>query len=343
MTPRRILLLRTDRIGDVVLTLPMVDLIKERFPDASVTFLVRDYTRELVEGYPGVEGVIPLELVGPDRDMFASIRNGGFDVAIHVFPRPELAWLTWRAGIPLRIGTSYRWYSMFFNARVPDHRKRSGLHESVLNVRLLRKIGIEPPEHVVPRLFPSAAHHAAAERLTIRKGIQGKDRWVVLHPGSGGSARDWRPSNFVGLARELASKGIAVVVTGSAGEVDLADRIGRETGGAAISVAGELSLMELAAFVSRASLFVSHSTGPLHIAAAVGTPVIGFFPPLEAASVHRWGPLTERRTTFVPDKERCEQCRGMECQGNACMDQITVGAVTAKALEMLAAQTAQPI
>ncbi len=333
--PRRILLLRTDRIGDVVLTLPMVDLIKGRYPDASVTFLVREYTRELVEGYPGVDEVIQLETVSPGQDMFAAIRTGGFDVAIHVFPRPELAWLTWRARIPVRVGTSYRWYSFFFNERVPDHRKRSGMHEAALNARLLRAIGIDPPASVRPALHPSNAHVQAAERLLVRKGLQGKESWVVLHPGSGGSARDWRPANFTGLARALAGKGIPVVISGSQDEIDLADRIVHDSGGSAISVAGELSLMELAAFCQRASLFVSNSTGPLHIAAAVGTPVIGFFPPLEAAAVHRWGPLAERQATFVPDKSRCEQCRGRECMGNACMDQITVGAVAAKALDML--------
>jgi len=335
MTPRRILLLRTDRIGDVVLTLPMVDLIKARYPEASVTFLVRDYTRELVDGYPGVDGVITLETVEPGRDMFASIRNGGFDVAFHVFPRPELAWLPWRAGIPMRVGTSFRWYSFFFNKRIPDHRKRSGLHESILNVRLLRAIGITAPESVRPTLRPTRIQQEAAEKVLARKGIGKTERFVVLHPGSGGSARDWPAERFAALARELTTKGVRVAVTGSGAEASLVSTVTEATGGRAVPVAGEMSLMELGAFVSRASLFVSNSTGPLHIASAVGTPVIGLFPPYDAASVKRWGPLAERVATFVPDKSLCERCRGTECQGNTCMDQITVEAVRDRSLEML--------
>ncbi len=335
MDLRRILLLRTDRIGDVVLTLPMVDMIRGRYPGASVTVLVRKYTRELVEAYPGVDSVITLGEVGPDRDMFAEIRNGGFDAAVHVYPRPEQAWLTWRARIPLRIGTAYRWYSFFFNGRIPDHRKHSGMHEAVLNARLLRALDIEPPDVIRPKLHPAPKHHEAAERLLERKGLRRDEGFVVLHPGSGGSARDWSPAGFSGLARELIGTGVRVVVTGSQGEMDLADRIARDSGNAAISVAGDLTLMELAAFLSRARLFVSNSTGPLHIAAAVGTPVIGFYPPLAAAGVERWGPLGERVDTFVPSKDRCDKCRGTECQGNACMDQITVAAVTARATEIL--------
>lgn len=335
MTPRRILLVRTDRIGDVVLTLPMVDVILERAPGSTVSMLVREYTRELAEHYPGVEKVFVVGEKGGLGDLRRAIRMESFDAVIHVFPRPDLSWLTFRAGIRERVGTSFRWFSFLYNRRIPDHRKRGGLHEAILNVRLLRGIGIDPPATVLPRLYPTSAHAEAAKRVSVRAGLQPGKPFVVLHPGSGGSARDWRIRNFVSLARELASRGLSVVVTGGEHEIDLADRVVRESGGRAVSVAGDLSLMELGAFVSKGALFISNSTGPLHIAAAVGTPVIGFFPPLESAGVGRWGPLGEHAETFTPEKERCELCLGGECRGNTCMDQITVGAVAKRALETI--------
>jgi ADP-heptose:LPS heptosyltransferase len=326
LTVRRILLIRTDRIGDVVLTLPVVELVREQWPEARVTFLVRDYTQELVQHAPGVDAVILADRGGrprPDKELLHDIRAGQFDVALHVFPRPRLAWLTWRAGIPVRVGTAYRWYSFLFNRRAKDHR-RSGLrHEAVFNARLLLPLGVDVPEAVRPRLDPTTTQIEAAERVRTEIGLRPEDRPAILHPGSGGSSRDWPAHRFGDLARALAPRG-PVVVTGSAHEAQLVQEVVERSGGAARACVGRMSLMELAAFIQRGSVFVANSTGPLHIAAAVGTPVVGFYPPIAAASVTRWGPLSDRAVTFTPEPARCPHCTGNMCVGNLCMEQIEV-------------------
>jgi ADP-heptose:LPS heptosyltransferase len=94
-------------------------------------------------------------------------------------------------------------------------------------------------------------------------------------------------------------------------------------------------LKELAAFIGSARLFISNSTGPLHIAAAVGTPVIAFYPPIRECSQRRWGPLTEKKMLFTADNALCERCKGGPCQGNDCMDQITVDRVVQAARKLL--------
>lgn len=336
MNVRRILLVRTDRIGDVILTLPVVDLIRKAWPEARVTFLVREYTQELVRHTPGVDAVILADRNGhprPHAELLADIRAGRFDVAVHVYPRPRSAWLAWRAGIPIRVGTAYRWYSFLFNRRARDHRRSGHRHEAVYNARLLLPLGIEVPEAVRPRLTPSAEHAAAAHRVAESLGLQAGDRPSILHPGSGGSSRDWPAHRFGDLARELAPRG-PVVVTGSSHEARLVDDVVARSGGTARACTGRLSLMELAAFIQRGAVFVSNSTGPLHIAAAVGTPVVGFYPPIAAASVSRWGPLSDRAVTFTPDIARCPRCQGDVCVGNLCMEQIGVEQVV-RAIESL--------
>jgi heptosyltransferase III len=97
-----------------------------------------------------------------------------------------------------------------------------------------------------------------------------------------------------------------------------------------------MSLKVLAAFIGRARLFVSNSTGPLHIAAAVGTPVIAFYPPIRECSARRWGPLAEKQVVFTADNATCSRCHGGPCQGNDCMDQIKVEDVLASARTLLA-------
>ena len=327
MNQRRFLIYRADRVGDVVLTLPVVGLIRNTFPGAEITFFLRSYTRELVAEYPGVSGVILADRNGrvrPFDDLLLDVRQGGFDAAVHVFPRPAQAWLSYRAKIPVRVGTAFRWYSWLYNRWVWDHRKTGDLHEAVYNIRLLRKLGVSVPDSVRPSLHVPAAYRQAALNTARRLGILENDRVVALHPGSGGSARDWDPSQFSQLSRELSAKGFRPVITGAQEERQLVEQVVAGSNGSAVAAAGAFSLMELAAFLQSCSVVVSNSTGPMHIAAAVGTPLVGLFPPIAAASARRWGPLGDRTMTFTPDAAKCPLCKGGDCQSNVCMRQITV-------------------
>ena len=334
---RRILLIRTDRIGDVVLTLPMVDIVRKQWPGAEVSFLVREYTRELVEHHLGISHVLVIDRQGvprPRAELLSEIRRMGFDVAVHVYPRPQLAWLTTQARIPVRVGTAYRWYSFLFNRKARDHRKAGDRHEAVLNARLLRPLGVDTPDVVRPALFPCDRHVTSAEQVRPELGLKASEPFVILHPGTGGSSKDWPASRFAELAAGLA-RTMKVVVTGNTQEEQLVRQIVNGSGGVAHACVGRFSLMELAAFIKTARLFISNSTGPLHIAAAVGTPVIGFYPPLAAASVTRWGPLGDRVATFTPDRRKCPQCHGGICSGNVCMEQISVESVAEAAKELI--------
>jgi ADP-heptose:LPS heptosyltransferase len=113
------------------------------------------------------------------------------------------------------------------------------------------------------------------------------------------------------------------------------DSVIEQSGTDALPFVGDLNLKQLAAFLREVDLFVSNSTGPLHIAAVVGTPVIGLYPPIRECSPARWGPLSSQRRVFVPNAADCPRCKGSACQGNDCMDLITPEMVFQAAKELL--------
>jgi heptosyltransferase-3 len=327
--PNNILIVRTDRIGDVVLSLPMIAVLRRRFPSARVSMLLREYTRELAEGQ-GLDRILLYDRGGVPKPFFRMLRElraQRFDLVIVSYPTFRLTSLIFASGIPLRVGTGYRWYSMLFNKRVYEHRKTAEKHELEYNLSLLSALGVEAEENVVPVLSLAENHHAAAQQVLDEWQIGAAEQIVVLHPGSGGSARDWSPEKFGQLARRLHADGYTVVVTGGPGEKTLVQRVALAAGGNLRQLVGRLSLRELAAFLRRAELVVANSTGPLHLAAAVGTPVVGLYPPILACSPKRWGPYTDKRAILVPDPEQCPRCKGGACQGNDCMETITVAQV----------------
>lgn len=339
----RFLIVRTDRLGDVVLTLPMLSILRKTYPRAFIAMLLSRYTGEIVEGNPYLDkilwyddGEIPL----PFGSMLEHLREGRFDAVVVVHPTLRLARLMFRARIPVRIGTGYRYYSFLFNRKVYEHRKDARRHELEYNLRLLEQLGCHPEADIRSQDFAIQIPADAADRVARRLqslGVEASRRIVILHPGSGGSAKEWPLASFGKLALRLsADPTIQIVVTGSGGEETLAQAIVRATSGKAVSLAGAFEVKELAALCAGASLFIANSTGPLHIAAAIGTPVIGLYPQLTAMSPNRWGPYTARKRVYVPDKAvDCRDCAGDTGRPCACMASIAVDDVLRGARELL--------
>jgi heptosyltransferase-2 len=338
---KRILLVRTDRLGDVVLTLPMLPLLRKRFPDARIEMLLASYTAELVAGHPSLDDILLYDGPGgmvPFMTMLREIRAKSYDTAIIVRPTARLAMLMSCAGIPARIGTGYRYYSLLFNRRVYEHRKHARRHELEYNLALLKEL--DCPADGDPE-FCISVPGEVEKRIDVmlhQLGIDTGRPLVVIHPGTGGSAREWPPAYFGSLSARLLDKCAAqVLVTGARGEERKVAEVILGTQGRGIPLVGLLTLKELAALIKRAHLFVSNSTGPLHIAVAMGTPVIGLFPQTTVMSPARWGPYTTNKKVFVPDKPLdCVDCRGMKDLPCACMMSIPVEEVFKASSSLLA-------
>jgi heptosyltransferase-3 len=331
--PHRILVVRTDRLGDVILTLPMLALLRSRYPDAYLGMLLSRYTGEIVRNHPHVNVLLWNDESGQPRpagDIIREVREQNFDTAFLVHPTARLAWIMARAGIPVRIGTGYRYYSALLTHRVFDHRKDARHHELEYNLRLLsamdpsiRLEGVKPEFGIV--LQPDAVRKVAASML--EKGVASGESFVVIHPGSGGSARNWPVERFGALGQRLAQEcGVRIIVTGGRGEEGPVGSVTAAAGERVVSLCGALTLPELAALYARASLVVANSTGPLHLAAVLGTPVVGIYPQLTPMSPARWGPCTEKKRVLVPDASPdCRLCRnGERC---TCLESITIDQV----------------
>jgi heptosyltransferase-3 len=219
---------------------------------------------------------------------------------------------------------------------VYEHRKDAKRHEVEYNLNLLRSIDCEPKGEPAFAIHLSAEVDRHVRHLCASAGVDLNRKFAVIHPGSGGSARDWRAEHFGRLAALLSGElHMQAVVTGTAAEAYLGQKVVESSNGSAIGLAGMFSLKELAAFIRLARIFVANSTGPLHIAAVVGTPVIGLYPQHTAMSVRRWGPWTNSKRVLVPSKPiDCRECEGGG-EGCACMDSITVEHVFEEAKHLL--------
>ena len=307
---------RTDAIGDVVLTLPVCGRLRQLFPGCRVVLIGRTYTAPVAAACPWVDDFLNLDelLQLPKPAQVAALRSCQAAAIIHVFPHRALADLARRAGIPIRIGTRNRWWHwLSCNRLVRLSRRHSPLHEAQLNLQLLRPLGAgaAPGLAEVAALVQLTAPGPLADWLReLLAQRQPGQLNVVLHPRSRGSAREWGLGNFGQLARRLHRAGHRVFVTGTAAEgAELADWLREHDACLAANLTGQLSLPQLLAFVAAADGLVAGSTGPLHLAAALGRHTLGLYPPIRPMHPGRWAPLGPHADYLVFERPDCDDCR----------------------------------
>ena len=337
---KRIVVFRTDRLGDLILSLPVVEALKASLPGAEIDLVVNPYTVPLANLQRNVSRVIPDVYAGVRglRALAEFLRSRQYDLAIHLFPVPRLALATFLARVPVRAGTIYRYFSPLFNPRIRLHRKKAGMHERELNLKLIEGIGI-PVGQVTAGLEIPDRFRGEIVDLLAAKGIDpSRDTFVVLHPGSGDSSLNWPAEHFGELGKKILERKFPLVLTGSNGDRAVVDRVKASMNGGGIDLCGELDLEHLAALLSIASLVVANSTGPLHLADALGTKVIGLYSPYLSAAPHRWGPYGQPENVFVPDGDLCPRCTWDQCERHNCLSTILPEAVLVRALELLSSR-----
>lgn len=292
-SPKHIVISRTDSIGDVVLTLPVAGILKEKYPSAKITFLGNTYTRPVIQCCTHVDEI--WEWAEFDRMNYNEqvdwLKEKQVDVFIHVFPRRELARVVKKAGIPHRIGTSHRlFHLMTCNHRPSFTRKRSEEHEAQLNTRLLSPLGIKKDFSLEELFnFSGFTRIPPVTEKTEKLLYKGK-RQLIFHPKSKGSAIEWGVDNFIQLAKELDPDKFNIYFTGTSTEAEyfrsklpVADNI--------FDLSSQLSLDELIHVISKADLLLAASTGPLHIAGVCNKVTIGLFTTKKPMHAGRWKPL----------------------------------------------------
>ncbi len=326
-----ILVIRTDKIGDVVLSLPVISALRNRYPESTITMMVQPGVREIVEDTPGLDSVLYDTPEDHNLRGFARLvrifKQGRFDAALLLHPTIRLALAMAFAGIPIRVGTGYRLYSLLFNRRIFEHRKNSRRHEIEYNLSLAEAFGAD----VSKISFRIPVSPEATDRVTDllnEMGIDTDKPLIVLHPGSRGSALEWPRRAFGELANRLTTElNSQTILTGGKGEQGVIDDVLRTVSEKVWTLVDHLTLKELIALLEKADLVIANSTGPLHLAVAAGTSVIGIYPPCTPMHARRWGPYGQLQNVLVPDVPECQRCVKASCVFWNCMETISVDRV----------------
>ncbi|AEY00393.1 ADP-heptose:LPS heptosyltransferase [Oceanimonas sp. GK1] len=308
---KRILVVRNDKIGDFMLAWPAFALLKASL-DCHITALVPGYTRPLAELCPSIDAVLadPGKHAGAAEQeaLLKQIKSGHFDAVICLFSNFRNAKLMWQAGIAQRWAPATKLAQVFYNHRVKQRRSASAKPEYEYNLDLVRAFlahnGIAPAEPKPPYLsFDAEALAEFRRQQAERLGMDAGRPWLLVHAGSGGSANNLSATQYAALIKGLVADfpAVQVVLTAGPGEEALANEVATMAGGQAV-VAGGLPLPDFCRLLACGQLFVAGSTGPLHIAAALDVPTVGFFPLRRSATPLRWRPLNSegRHLAFHP-------------------------------------------
>ena len=290
---KKIVISRTDSIGDVALTLPMVGILKAKFPKATIIFLGNTYTQPIINCSTHVDEIwqwAELQKM-EDQAQIKWLKNQNVDVFIHVFPRREIARLAQKAKVKYRIGTSHRLFHLLTcNYRVNFSRKKALLHESQLNIKLLKPLGINKI-YSLKTLSKQTGFTKIPALPPSFKALLSKDKKnLIFHPKSKGSALEWGVENFIELAKELTK--YEVFFTGTE-EEGTSFRSKLPNMPHIHDLSGQMNLNELIAFIHAADGLMAASTGPLHIAGLSNIKTIGLFTPRKPLHFGRWQPLGE--------------------------------------------------
>ena len=307
---KKILISRTDSIGDVMLTLPITGYLKQHFPDAELFFLGRNYTRPIAECAKYIDKFISWDVLGAKdiNEQVAELKSLNFDAIIHVFPNSQIAKLAFKAKIPLRIGTSHRTFHwLTCNKLVHFSRKNSPLHESLLNFELIKPL-VPNLNVTLDQMLNLSGFEAPERHPEVELVLDKNKKNIILHSKSKGSAREWGLPNFAELIKLLSPEKYNIILTGTEEEGLLFRNALVEPFPHVKDVSGRLSLTQLISLIAHADALVACSTGPLHIASALNINTVGIYPPIKPMHPARWAPIGHHAKVFVNDIE-CNKCR----------------------------------
>lgn len=320
--PDTIIVSRTDSIGDVVLTLPVCGILKEKYPHCRIIFLGRKYTRPVVKCCAHVDEFLDWDEVerASATKQANILRKQNATAIVHVFPNRKIAAAARRAGIPIRIGTSHRLFHWITCNRLLNvGRKNSNQHEAQLNVKLLLPLGVVrvPTLDEIQHYFGFSSSKLLPGNFTSL--IEAGKFNLILHPKSKGSAREWGIANFSRLIKILPADKFKIFVTGTKEEGMALRNLFSENPNIT-DLCGKMSLEELISFIGHCDGLVAASTGPLHIAAVMGKKAIGIFSPMRPIHPGRWAPIGKNAKYLVRNIS-CTECKkNNECH---CIQEIS--------------------
>jgi len=341
----KILIRATNWVGDAILALPALRVVRERFSDAEIAILARPYVADIYRDQEICNELIAYDPKGlhagiSGRERLASeLRGRKFDVALLLQNAFDAAWLAWRANIPERIGYARDGRTFFLTKAVPvPGPGEIPTHEKFYYLELLRRAGwldSVADESFISLRVPEEKRRSADEFFRNSGVRQGVLRIAIGAGASYGSAKCWPPARFAEMANRGQSRADAdVILFGTAAEASVSAAISAEMCHPPIDLTGKTAIADLPALLSQCHLFIGNDSGAMHVAAAVGLPIVAVFGPTDPFGT---APVTPR-CSIVQQKPYCSPCFLRRCPtDHRCMTAVTADMVEAAAAPWLSA------
>lgn len=327
----KILIRATNWVGDAILALPALRAVRRRFPEAEIAILARPYVVDVYRDQGICNQLLADDsqskhsgILGRER-LAAELRAMRFDVALLLQNAFGAAWLAWRAKVPVRIGYARDGRGFLLTHPVPV--PKSGeipRHERFYYLELLRRAGwIDAPlEEPLITLYVSEPNRRRAAEFLVASGARQDSLRIAIGAGASyGSAKCWPPSRFAELVNRIRAQADAdVILFGTASEAAVSRAISSELHRPPIDLTEKTAIADLPALLSQCHLFIGNDSGAMHVAAAVGLPVVAVFGPTDP---HGTAPVTPR-STIVQQKPYCSPCFLRHCPtDHRCMRSVT--------------------
>ncbi len=331
-SPKRILVMRLDRLGDVVLSTPLLHALRQEYPHAFIAMMVRAACQDVIEGHPCLNEVIVYDKEKAQRGAFATfqfarkLRSYAFDTVLVLHPSNRSHWIAFLSGIPNRVGFN-RKSGWLLTRRLPHEKQEGKKHEAAYTLEMLEAFGIKPAL-TQPQIAVSPRAARQVDLLLEKEGLT-QQRLVAIHPSASCVSKRWMPDRFAQVAQRLIeSHNARICLIAGPEDLPYATAMAAAMRQPVLNLAGRLTVAELAALLKRSAVLISNDSGPVHVAAAVGTPVVDIFGRNQSGlSPLRWGPLGKGH--IVLHKEvGCVTCLAHNCDiGFLCLTTLSVDEV----------------
>lgn len=336
MNPKNILVRMPNWIGDLVMATPILTDLRTAFPKAEITAMCRTPISELLKEDKAIDELFSFTKPSNEflrreerRDITAKIQTGKYDLGILLTNSFSSAWIFWQGGIERRIGFACDLRSFLLTDRVPVSKKQEHLVSTYK--RLLVPLGI-PISDTAPRLYVTEKEVEESKVLLYQRGYVKGKKLIGINPGATyGSAKCWPPERFRALA-ELLAKEAFVVFFGDAATASLVKEICQGLPEQVMNLAGITSLRELACIIKDCDVLVTNDSGPMHIGAALGTPLVALFGSTDEIETGPFG----QSESVIHKHVSCSPCFKRTCPIDfRCMKQISVEEVAARVWQLI--------
>jgi heptosyltransferase-2 len=338
---KRILVCRTDRLGDVLLSTPVISALRRKYPDAYIAMLASSAVKEALESNSMLDKLFLLDKDKKHKSWLAmlslirEIRREKFDLAVVLHPTIRAHLAVYLAGISKRLGYQ-RKFPFLLTHRIRHLKQEGAKHESEYALDMVKYLGIEPLDK---QLFMPVKPEFEkwADEMFVREGLTARDKLLGIHPAASCASKIWPAERFAQVADMLADKyGFKVLILASASDKRIAQALQQHMRHRPVNLAGKTSVGELAAAIKRCRLFISNDSGPVHIATAVGVPVLSIFGRKQPGlSPRRWAPIG-LKDRFLHADAGCVVCLAHNCKNSfACLKAVSVEDVVKTAEEMI--------